>query len=364
MEQNKNSNAEASKELNENTNTEPRKAPDELNENTNKPAAQKTTRMEKLLKTKKYKTLMDTENLYSIPANAVPGCGYILGLLLKNKGITRASELYKLFEEKREVEFGKYLVCTFGVWNVILVNTIIQALKDWEAVYKNKKEPEAKGKAEAKQKRPHKVGPGSKKWDAFMMIPDLSKVSVKVVPGIASILGCELARRGVTKAGQLMDKYKTEFKQDEAAFNKWILCYFGYWNTLYTKTVLAALKAYDEGHQGPAPLVDNGGSAKTQPQGQQPRSQQPAKEKEPAKVKEEPRNVNNNPEPSLTTDEKGEANGNRNAEPSGNRNAQPSGNQNAQPSGNQNAEPSRKVDAEPMELSVGSEEIQDQGTAR
>lgn len=336
MEQNKNSNAEASKDLNENTNTEPRKAPDELNENTNKPAAQKATRMEKLLKTKKYKTLMDTENLYSIPANAVPGCGYILGLLLKNKGITRASELYKLFEEKREVEFGKYLVCTFGVWNVILVNTIIQALKDWEAVYK--KQPEAK--AEAKQKRSHKVGPGSKKWDQFMMIPDLSKVSVKVVPGIASILGNELARRGVTKAGQLMDKYKTEFKQDEAAFNKWILCYFGYWNTLYTKTVLAALKAYDEGHQGPAPLVDNGGSAKTQQQGQQPRSQQPAKEKEPAKVKEEPRNVNNNLEPSLTTDEKGEANGNRNAEPSGN------------------------VDAEPMELSAGSEEIQDQGTAR
>merc|ERR1719370_758541 len=94
-----------------------------------------------------------------------------------------------------------------------------------------------------------RVGPGSKKWDAFLKRKDLKTTSVKLVPGVASILGEELCKRGYKTAAQLMDQYKGNKKgqcnSNDEAFKKWVLCCFGYWNTQYTQAVLEALKAAD-----------------------------------------------------------------------------------------------------------------------
>merc|ERR1711970_217132 len=50
-----------------------------------------------------------------------------------------------------------------------------------------------------------------------------------------------------------MDQFKGEKKgqcnSDEEKFLKWTLCCFGYWNTQYSKVVLAALKAFDNKDQ-------------------------------------------------------------------------------------------------------------------
>merc|ERR1719370_1841185 len=94
-----------------------------------------------------------------------------------------------------------------------------------------------------------RVGPGSKKWDAFLKRKDLKTTSVKLVPGVASILGEELCKRGYKTAAQLMDQYKGNKKgqcnSNDEAFKKWVLCCFGYWNTQYSQVVLEALKAAD-----------------------------------------------------------------------------------------------------------------------
>merc|ERR1711887_432700 len=111
---------------------------------------------------------------------------------------------------------------------------------------------------EKKKGPPRKVGEGSKKWDDFLKLSDLSKVSIMKVPGVASTLGGEMKKRNYCTAKQLMDQFKGEKKgqcnSDEEKFNKWILCCFGYWNTQYSKVVLAAIKAYDT-KTVPEPIV-------------------------------------------------------------------------------------------------------------
>jgi len=216
---------------------------------------QNGVRLEKLIQTKKYERYVKNADLYSLPATSVPGCGFLLGLLLKREGITRASELYDLYAKQKKA-FPKYLSCKFGSWNMVYANTIIKAFEDWEKIHVVK--PEKKAKEENQKGPPRKVGPGSKKWDAFLHRTDLAKTSIMCVPGVASTLGCEMKKRGYTTAKQLMDQYKGDKKAqcngDDEKFHKWILCCFGYWNTQYSKAVLEALKAYSTG-TGPEPIV-------------------------------------------------------------------------------------------------------------
>merc|ERR1711962_1840585 len=163
-----------------------------------KMAAAPGKKQEQLTQTKKYAAWMASGDLYALPASAVPGCGFLLGMLLKREGITRASELYDVYA-KQKSNFPKYLSCKFGAWNAIYANTVVKAFKDWEEAHVPKKE---------KKGPPRKVGPGSKKWDAFLARKDLKTTSVKLVPGVASILGEELCKRGYKTAAQLMDQYK------------------------------------------------------------------------------------------------------------------------------------------------------------
>merc|ERR1711962_1481469 len=216
-----------------------------------KMAAAPGKKQEQLTQTKKYAAWMASGDLYALPASAVPGCGFLLGMLLKREGITRASELYDVYA-KQKSSFPKYLSCKFGAWNAIYANTVVKAFKDWEEAHVPKKEKKVKTKKEAPEKKkgpPRKVGPGSKKWDAFLARKDLKTTSVKLVPGVASILGEELCKRGYKTAAQLMDQYKGNKKgqcnSNDEAFKKWVLCCFGYWNTQYSQAVLAALKAAD-----------------------------------------------------------------------------------------------------------------------
>lgn len=218
-------------------------------------------KVENLLKSKKYESYVKSGDLYALPVTAVPGCGFILGLLLRRQGITRASELYNLYTKQRKA-FPKYLACKFGAWNVVYATTIIRAFEDWEKINVVKPEPKAKKVVEEKKKGPpRKVGPGSKKWENFLHKTDLTKTSIMCVPGIASTLGGEMKKRGICTAQQLMDQYKGTKKGqcngNDEQFHKWVLCCFGYWNTQYSKAVLAALKAYNEGLAGPNPIVQN-----------------------------------------------------------------------------------------------------------
>jgi len=220
---------------------------------------QQSRKIEMLTHTKKHNTMVACPDLYSLPVTAVPGCGFLLGMLLKREGVHRASDLYDRYKKNKK-EFGKYLTCKFGSWNAVYAATVIKALEDWEKA--NVVKPEKKPKKEAKEKKkgpPRKVGEGSKKWTAFLLRTDLSTTPIHFVPGIGVVLGCQLRDRGYLTAQQLMDQYKGEkkgqCKRNEEEFHKWVLCCFGYWNTLYSKTVVAALKAYDEGHDSPAPLV-------------------------------------------------------------------------------------------------------------
>merc|ERR1712098_205392 len=48
---------------------------------------------------------------------------------------------------------------------------------------------------------------------------------------------------------------KGQCNKDDALFRKWVLCTFGYWNTQYTDVVLAALKAYNDGHPRPSSVI-------------------------------------------------------------------------------------------------------------
>merc|ERR1712168_106687 len=213
----------------------------------------------KLAATKKFDAYVKSGDLYSLPVTAVPGCGFLLGILLKRDGITRASELYDLYKAQKK-GFAKSLACKFGNWNLVYVNTVIKAFEDWEALHvvKPEKKVKAKAKEEKKKGPPRKVGPGSKKWEEFLKRTDLSKTPVTQVPGVASTLGCELKKIGKCTAGQLMDQYKGnkngQCNGDDEKFHKWILCSFGYWNTQYSKAVLSALKAYDA-KTVPPPLV-------------------------------------------------------------------------------------------------------------
>jgi len=203
---------------------------------------------EKLARTKKFDAYLKSGDLYSLPVTAVPGCGFVMGILLKRDGITRASELYDLYKTSKK-GFAKRLACKFGNWNLIYIHTVIKAFEEWEAIHVVKPEKKVKEKEEKKKGPPRKVGPGSKKWEEFLKRTDLSKTPVMKVPGIGSTLGCELRNRGTTTAGQLMDQYKGDKEGqcngDDEKFHKWILCCFGYWNTQYSKAVLAALKAHD-----------------------------------------------------------------------------------------------------------------------
>merc|ERR1712112_234409 len=73
-------------------------------------ASVKTTqnvKQEKLTQTKKYASLVASGDLYALPATAVPGCGFLLGMLLKQEGITRASELYDVYKKQKK-NFPKY----------------------------------------------------------------------------------------------------------------------------------------------------------------------------------------------------------------------------------------------------------------
>jgi len=206
-------------------------------------------KQEKLTQTKKYASWVASGDLYALPATAVPGCGFLLGMLLKQEGITRASELYDVYQKQKK-NFPKYLACKFGPWNLVYANTVVKAFQDWEEAHTVKKEKKTKAKVveEKKKGQPRKVGEGSKKWTNFLMRTDLSKTSVRLVPGIASILGEEMCKKGYKTAQQLMDQFKGSKKGqcngNEEAFKKWILCCFGYWNTQYSKAVIAALKAY------------------------------------------------------------------------------------------------------------------------
>jgi len=214
-------------------------------------AAAPGSKLEKLTQTKKYTAWMASGDLYALPASAVPGCGFLLGMLLKREGITRAKDLYEVYA-KQKSNFPKYLSCKFGAWNAIYANTVVKAFKDWEEAHVPKKEKKVKTKKEAPEKKkgpPRKVGPGSKKWDAFLARKDLKTTSVKLVPGVASILGEQLCKSGYKTAAQLMDQFKGKKKgqcnKNDEAFHKWILCRFGYWNTQFSKVVLEALKAAD-----------------------------------------------------------------------------------------------------------------------
>jgi len=212
---------------------------------------------EKLTKTNKFDAYMKSGDLYSLPVTAVPGCGFMLGYLLKRNGITRASELYDLYTKQKK-GFAKYLACKFGSWNTIYANTVIKAFEDWEKIHVVKPEKKVKITEEKKKGPPRKVGPGSKKWEDFLKRTDLSVTSIMSVPGVASTLGCEMKKRGYNTAKQLMDQFKGDKKGqcngDDDKFNKWILCCFGYWNTQYSKVVLAAIKAYDS-KTVPPPIV-------------------------------------------------------------------------------------------------------------
>jgi len=208
-----------------------------------------------LTHTKKFESLVANGDLYSLPVSAVPGCGFLLGMLMKKENITRASDLYAVFKQKKSKEFAKYLACKFGPWNAVYAQTVIRAFEDWEKVHVVKPEKKAKKQPEVEEKKkgpPRKVGPGSKKWDEFLQRADLSKTSIRRVPGVASILGCEMEKRGFCNAKQLMDQYigtkKSQCKGDDKLFYKWVLCCFGYWNTQYSKVVLEALKAHGSAH--------------------------------------------------------------------------------------------------------------------
>merc|ERR1712033_11374 len=207
---------------------------------------------ENLTKTNKFEAYMKSGDLYSLPVTAVPGCGFMMGYLLKRNGITRASELYDLYTKQKK-GFAKYLACKFGSWNIIYVNTVIKAFEEWEKIHVVKPEKKVKVVEEKKKGPPRKVGEGSKKWDDFLKLSDLSKVPIMKVPGVASTLGGEMKKRNYCTAKQLMDQFKGEKKgqcnSDEEKFLKWILCCFGYWNTQYSKVVLAALKAFDNKDQ-------------------------------------------------------------------------------------------------------------------
>jgi len=212
--------------------------------------ANNSVMLEKLTHTKKFQQMLDTKDLYAVPVSAVPGCGFLLGMLLKREGISRASDLYELFKKQNRKAFTEYLQCKLGKWNGIYVNVAIRALEDWQKLNDPKPEKKVKKEAPKKEKIPHKVGEGSKKWDAFMAREDLAKTSVRLVPGIAGVLGCELNKQGYKTAQQLMDQWqgnkKGQCNGDEAAFHKWVLCAFGFWNTQYTRVVLSALKAYGQ----------------------------------------------------------------------------------------------------------------------
>jgi len=203
----------------------------EANRNEN----QHEVKLGKLTQTKKYERYVQNADLYSMPVRSVPGCGVLLGLLLKREGITRASELYDCYAKKKAA-FPKYLACKFGKWNMVYADAIIKAFEDWEKIHVVKEE---KVKEEKQKGPPRKVGPGSKKWDDFLKKTDLAKTSIMCVPGVASTLGCEMKKRGFTTAQQLMDQYKGEKKNqcngDADKFHKWILCCFGYWNTQYSR---------------------------------------------------------------------------------------------------------------------------------
>ena len=77
---------------------------------------------EKLTQTKKYTAWMASGDLYALPASAVPGCGFLLGMLLKQEGITRANQLYDIYKKQKK-NFPKYLACKFGPWNLVYANT-------------------------------------------------------------------------------------------------------------------------------------------------------------------------------------------------------------------------------------------------
>ena len=65
---------------------------------------------------------MASGDLYALPASAVPGCGFLLGMLLKQEGITRANQLYDIYKKQKK-NFPKYLACKFGPWNLVYANT-------------------------------------------------------------------------------------------------------------------------------------------------------------------------------------------------------------------------------------------------
>merc|ERR1711872_84809 len=60
-----------------------------------------SVKFEKLTHTKKFESLIACGDLYSLPVTAVPGCGFLLGMLLRKEGISRASELYDCYKKKK-----------------------------------------------------------------------------------------------------------------------------------------------------------------------------------------------------------------------------------------------------------------------
>jgi hypothetical protein len=50
--------------------------------------------------TKKHTKWIESSDLYAIPVTAVPECGWLLGHLMKQDGIQRASQLYEQVESK------------------------------------------------------------------------------------------------------------------------------------------------------------------------------------------------------------------------------------------------------------------------
>ena len=84
---------------------------------------------EKLTHTKKFQRMLDTKDLYAVPVSAIPGCGFLLGMLLKREGISRASDLYEMFKKQNRKAFTEYLQCKLGKWNGIYVNVGKQTAK-------------------------------------------------------------------------------------------------------------------------------------------------------------------------------------------------------------------------------------------
>jgi hypothetical protein len=113
-------------------------------------AAPADKQIAKLLSGKKYDKWLETSDLDAVPVNVVPGCGWQLGLLMKQDGIQRASQLYEHFKKMKPDAFAKHLSCKFGPRNRNYARAIITAFQDWDKVHNPVKAATVQEKEEKK----------------------------------------------------------------------------------------------------------------------------------------------------------------------------------------------------------------------